>query len=147
MRDDVADAVLAFAAPDFARRLLLIRRGSQILGWRGEGHGLDDKAVRGLAIDADAPSLFANLSAHPQTWQGPLPPFPAQTPLIELLGDTPSSCIALPLVVRAKVIAFLYLDNASQRLDEAPIEELERVAQMAGLAVEVALLRNKIRTL
>lgn len=152
MRDDVADALLAFAAPDFARRLLLIRRGSQILGWRGEGQGIAPKAVRKLLIETDAPSLFANLTDHPQTWRGPLPPFPAHEPLVAVLGGTPARCVALPLMVRGRVIAFWFLCPDPTRTESASvsnsvIEGLERVASMAGLAFEVALLRNKIRTL
>jgi len=147
MRDDVADAVLSFCAPDFCRRILLIRRGDQILGWRGEGTGVEQEAVRQVEIDAGRPSLFGNLRENPQLWRGPLPPFPAQASLLGVLGEAPAGCVVAPLAVRGKIIAFLYADNKADGVDKAPVGQLERLAQMAGLALEVALLKNKIRTL
>lgn len=147
MRDDVADALLAFCRPDLDRRLLLIRRGQQILGWRGEGMGIDAAKARAIEIDSGAPSLFGNLTEHPQLWAGPLPPFPAQASLLAVLGASPSGCVVGPLVVRGKVIGFLYADNGADGIAEAPVTLLERLLRMAGLALEVALLKNKIRTL
>ena len=147
MRDDVADALLAFCRPDLDRRFLLIRRGQQVLGWRGEGSDVDAAMVRTIEIDAAMPSLFGNLTENPQFWTGPLPPFPAHAALLAALGEAPDGCVVGPLVVRGKVIGFLYADNGSAGVTNAPIAQLERLVRMAGLALEVALLKNKIRTL
>ncbi len=147
-RDDVSDAVLTFCAPVLARRLLLAVRGDTIVGWRGSGEGVRSTAVEAIAIPAAEASVFTGLLQGAGLWLGPLPRTPANDLLARALGGaSPAPCIVLPLVVRGKTVAFLYGDNAGRSLAQVPIPHLKRLLAKAGLALQIFLLRSKIRHL
>ncbi len=147
-RDDVSDAVLTFCAPLLARRLLLAVRGDTIVGWRGAGEGVRPTAVEAIAIPATDPSVFTGLLQGAGLWLGPLPRTPSNDLLARALGGaSPAPCIVLPLVVRSKTVAFLYGDNAGRSLAQVPIPHLKRLLAKAGLALQIFLLRSKIRHL
>ncbi len=152
IRDEIADQVLAFTQGLFRRRLLLMCRKDRILGWRGEGEGITDRMVRALDMPLDEASVFKSLIAGLERWRGPLPPFHAHETLVAGLGGTPEACIVLPIRLRERVVSFFYGDNGDASLDESSLDdvtldELQRLVQKAGVALEVIILKNKIRVL
>ena len=146
MRDDIADAVLGFCSPLFRRRMMLVRRGDTIMGWRGEGAGVNEAVVRAVSIPADEPSVFSGLLQGVEFWLGPLPSMPHNSDLVMALGrPTPRDCYILPVRVRERTVCFLYGDNQSEGVGGLPLAELKRLAGKAGLAFQVYLLKGKIR--
>jgi hypothetical protein len=147
MREDIADAMLFFCAPYLRRRLLLAVRKNVVMGWRGEGEGIDPMWVRSMEIPLDEPSVFVSLTLGKELWRGSLPSMPGnQELLLGLGGEVPSQCIILPVVVRSRPIAFLYGDNIDQGLVDVPVDAIRRLMAKAGLAFQVYMLRNKMRT-
>ncbi|MEM9553116.1 MAG: hypothetical protein AAGC60_02580 [Acidobacteriota bacterium] len=149
IRDEIGDVLLEFAAPFLRRRVLFFARKDQrILGWQGGGEGIDQGAVRQLDFDARLPSLFSSLRDSSSYWLGPLAPLPENRKLLALLGEpAPRECLALPVVLRGKVICYLYGDNLDEGVAQAPLEALRRLVRKAGVAFEVYILKNKIRIL
>jgi hypothetical protein len=148
MRDDIADVLLSFCVPYLRRRMLLVVRQGEVVGWRGEGDGMDEDAVRAISIPLDEPSVFVGLSQGQSFWLGALPPMPRNADLSVALGsDSDTGCMILPVTVRSKVVCFLYGDNGSEPLGSPPMAELRRLATKAGLAFQVYLMKSKIRTL
>ncbi|MEM1180298.1 MAG: hypothetical protein AAGM22_18285 [Acidobacteriota bacterium] len=148
IRDEIGDVLLGLGGVHFSRRLLLIARRGRIVGWRGAGEGMDEERFRALDLDEKLPSIFAGLRDADSFWLGPLPPLPANRQLIEALGGpSPKDCLALPVVLRSKVVAHLYADNLDRGVAGAPLAEMKRLAAKAGLAFEVYILKNKIRRL
>lgn len=148
IRDEIGDVLLTTGGAYFARRLLLIARRGRIVGWRGAGEGLDEQRIRELDLDEKAPSIFAGLRDAGSFWLGPLPPLPANRQLVEAMGGPPpKDCLALPVVLRSKVVAHLYADNLERGVGGAPLADMKRLAAKAGLAFEVYILKNKIRML
>jgi hypothetical protein len=146
MRDDIADAMLGFCAPIFRRRMMLVQRGSTIMGWRGEGAGVDQQAVRAISIPVDEPSVFSGLLQGVDFWLGPLPTMPNNADLTMALGGPPpKDCYLMPVRVRDRVVCFLYGDNQEVGVGGVPLSELKRLAGKAGLAFQVYLLKGKIR--
>jgi hypothetical protein len=147
MRDDIADAMLGFCAPFLSRRIMLMHRQGTILGWRGEGAGVDETAVRAIEIPADEPSVFSGLLRGVEFWLGPLPTMPHNTELVlGLGGPPPKDCYILPVRVRDKVVCFLYGDNRTDGVGGLPLSELRRLATKASLGFQVYLMKGKIRT-
>lgn len=147
LREDIADAVLEFAAHHFKRRALLIVRKDQVVGWRAEGEGVDPGAVRAISIPVTEPSVFYGLLQGAGFWLGTLPAMPRNIELVLGLGGSePTACVVVPIALRGKVIAFLYGDNLESGVAGAPVAELRRLANKAALAFEVYILKNKIRT-
>ena len=148
MRDDIADVLLAFCAPSMRRRMVLVVRQETVVGWRGEGDGVDDQAVRAIAIPLAEPSVFVGLAQGQSFWLGSLPPMARNQDIGLALGSDPSGgCVILPVTVRSKVVCFLYGDNGDEPIGNQPMAELRRLVAKAGLAFQVYLLKSKIRTL
>lgn len=148
IRDEIGDVLLDFCAPYFQRRLLLIHRGERIIGWRGEGEGVAQGLVRALSIPADRPSVFFGLLQGAELWMGPLPTLEANQDLLQGLGGAaPADCAVFPIVLRQRVVCFLYLDNLQHGVAAGPVAEVRRLVRKAGVAFEVYILKNKIRVL
>ncbi len=148
IRDDIADAILDFCAPYLRRRALLIHRSDRILGWRGEGPGVDEPALRQLEISPRDPSVFLSLSHAASFWLGPLPSLPANQALLGCLGTSPpKDCLVLPVMVRSKIVCSLYGDNLGAGVATVPLAECKRLLAKTALAFEVYILKNKIRLL
>lgn len=148
IRDEIADVLLGFAAPYLERRLLLFRRQERIIGWRGEGPGVVEQALRAVEIESREPSVFTSLTGATSLWLGPLPPLEPNRRLVAGLGGAaPKDCIVLPLVLRSKIVCYLYGDNRQEGVSGAPLAELRRLLAKAGLAFEIYILKNKMRLL
>jgi hypothetical protein len=148
MRDDIADAVLGFCAPLFRRRLMLVVRKGTIMGWRGEGDGVDQGKVRAISIPLTDPSVFVGLTRGTELWLGPIPEMPRNMDLVAGLGGTsPKDCFILPVTVREKTVCFLYCDNVEDGVGGLPMADLRRLTAKAGLAFQVYIMKSKIRTL
>jgi hypothetical protein len=148
MRDDIADALLHFCTPLFQRVIVLTIQRDVVVGWRGEGEGVDLTAVRAVAVPKDEPSVFALLLSGTEMWRGPLPPMPRNQEIMLSLGDpAPADCLVLPIQVRSKIVGFLYGDATDRPLGAVPMATLKRLLAKTDLAFQVYLLKNKIRTL
>ena len=148
IRDEIGDVLLGYCEPFFRRRALFIQRKDHIVGWRGEGEGVETKKMRSVEIDRQEPSIFLGLTERSSLWMAPLPPLPANRRITTALGgDAPQACLVLPVVLRKRVVCFLYGDNGDDGVAKAPMSELRRLVAKAGLAFEVYILKNKIRTL
>lgn len=146
MRDDIADAILGFCAPLFRRRMMLVQRKDTIMGWRGEGFGVDETAVKAISVPIGEPSVFSGLLKGVDFWLGPLPTMPRNSELVSALGGgPPRDCYILPVKVRDRVVCFLYGDNMGEGVGGLPLAELKRLAAKAGLAFQIYLLKGKIR--
>ncbi len=148
IRDDIADVLLAFCQPHFRRRVILVARKDHIVGWRGEGEGVEPDRVRTIDIPADEPSIFLGLTSAGSFWLGSLPALDANQALVDGLGgEVPKECVVLPVILRSRVVCYIYGDNLDGGVAGAPIAELRRLAAKAGLAFEVYILKNKLRML
>ncbi len=146
MREDIADALLAFCRPDFRRRALFIVRREAIVGWRGEGEGVVPEVLRAVEIPTAEPSVFHPLLHGTDFWLGPLAPMPRNTEVALGLGGTPAGgCFVHPIRLKGRVVAFLWGDNLDGPVHGAPLPQLRRLAAKAGLAFEAYVLRAKIR--
>lgn len=148
IRDEIADVLLDFAAPYFERRLLLFRRQERILGWRGDGGGVVDGAVRAVEIGLGEPSVFLSLTEASSFWMASLPPLePNQRLVAGLGGASPKDCVVLPVMVRSKVVCYFYGDNRQSGVSGTPLAAMRRLMAKAGMAFEVYILKNKMRLL
>jgi hypothetical protein len=148
MREDIADALLSFCAPILHRRLLLAVRKDAVVGWRGEGDGVEPAAIRQISIPLSEPSVFLGLTQGTEFWLGALPDLPGNRELIRGIGGTQATeCLILPLIVRHKTVCFLYGDNADDSVTGLPISHLRRLVAKASLAFQVYILKSKIRNL
>lgn len=146
-REQVVDVLLRLCAPYFRRRVIIVRRGDRLTGWRGEAPDLDRARIVAISLDGRAPSVFFSIAKGAKFWLGPLPRLAVHEQLVDALGgDAPAECLVLPIVLRHRVQAFLYADNLSRSgRARPPLAELRRLVAKVGLAFEVCILQAKIK--
>jgi hypothetical protein len=142
--------IMRYAAKLVSRGIFFVMKSEGICGMGQFGlHGLGpnaDERVRGIKIPADAPSVLTEVLERRQTYVGPLPKTPWNDRLIQDLGGFVPQCVlAVPMTVNEVIVALLYGDNAEDRQPIGNLEGLELVMNQAGLAMEKALLENKIK--
>ena len=77
---------------------------------------------------------------------GVVPALPANRDLYTALGGRlPVNVMLLPVVVKERTVALIYLDGDDGPLPRPDIPQMLRIAAKAGLAFEILLLRNKLR--
>lgn len=143
----VAEVVLRYAAQSFSRSALFQVRKGKIYGWMARGEDVDKKLFRALEIPLAQPSLFLNLSKGTPLHLGALPPMPAHRQLaLAWGGDLPSECLMIPIRVRGNMVSVLYGDRGPLGLHGVDVDLFRRLAARAAEALELCILRKKIKT-
>lgn len=145
-RDDVAFALLEFCRQRSARCALfaLTREGLRCVA--GRGRGLNTERLKRIRIPVDGGTIFQTALAAEAFYLGPVPPLPANKDVYSLLGGRlPPNVLTVPIRLRGRVVALLYLDHDAEPIVSPDIPLMRRIAAKAGLAFEILLLRGKLR--
>ena len=147
-RDDVAIALLEFCRLRASRCALfaITRDGLRCLA--GRGRSLNTERLRRIQIPRDSGTVFDAILEAEEFYLGPVPPLPANKDLFSLLGGRlPPSILVVPVRLKGRPVALLYLDDDGNAIAAPDLPLMRRVAAKAGLAFEILLLRGKLRNL
>jgi hypothetical protein len=145
--DRIAEIVLRFASGLLNRAALFRVRQQQIVAWQARIANLDGELFGALEISRDAPSLFLELFAGAPFVTGPLAPMPAHRQLVATWGgEWPREVVLIPLRVRDRLVGILYGDRGSAGFEGDGLDELKRLAVKASMALELCILRRKLKT-
>ena len=145
--DRIGEIVLRFAASRLSRAALLRVRQKQIVAWQARIENLDGALFGALEINIEAPSLFQRLAAGAPFVLGPLAPMPAHRQLAACWGgELPREVVLIALKVRDRLVGVLYGDRGAAGLAASELEELKRLAVKASMALELCILRKKLKT-
>lgn len=144
-RDEIAEALMDFCA-HLARRCALFAIGQgQVRGISGRGKGFEVEAIRKVQVALAGSTIFDSTLKSRGFYFGAVPALPANRDLFTVLGgQMPATCLVVPIVVRERNAAMLYLDDVDQPMARVDIRLARRVAAKAGIAFELLLLRNKL---
>lgn len=146
-RDQVASLVLDHLSGDAIRVALFSLYQGKIMGWAVRGGESVDEDFHTLMLPLDRPSVFLNLMRGVDLHVGPLGGGEGNQVLFDALGPpTPTDALVAPIRVRGKPVAFVWLDNGAQSVASVPVETVQQVARSAGLALEILVLQQKIRS-
>ena len=144
-RDEIADAVLDAAASIVQRAALFIAQAEGILGWAAKPEPPEE--LRSFSLSYNEPSLFASLRNTDGFYVGPMPELAGNRRMLDALGSSGTPTVALvPVTLKGKSVLFL-LGEAAAGSAPPPVPELKRLAAMTAIALEVVLLKNKLRNL
>lgn len=145
-RDGVAEALLDFAGTR-AKRVALFAVGRDgVRGVAGRGRAFETERLRKLALPPHSGTVFETALGSRDFYFGVVPALPPNRDLYTALGGRlPVSVLILPVVVKERVAALLYLDADDAPITSPDIPTMRRVALKAGLAFEMLLLRTKLR--
>ena len=139
---DVLNALLEQAVQFGSRAALLILRGETFSGWKGLGfsaHGGNDETVKRFNA---APGLIPELDRvlryeHVIIWDG--------NNLSSRLGVSGSKkAILIPMVIKDKVAATVYVDATEDDVDNLDAPSLELLVFTTGLLIDTLAIRKKI---
>ncbi|HKX30879.1 MAG TPA: hypothetical protein VJ302_24530 [Blastocatellia bacterium] len=129
---------LVRCASQFAPRVVFfVVKAGDAVGWKAHGfeNGLNDDTVRQLTIPTQQPSLLHEALINFQAAIGRSSSPGDTSAILGIYGSPAPECaIAIPLVVRGKAAAVLYIDSGTQpesSINTAAIETLMRVASMS----------------
>ena len=145
-RDEIAEALFAFCANRASRCGLFAVGRDVVRGIAGRGRAFESEALRKFSVPAGSGTVFDSALQSRDFYFGVVPGLPANRDLYTALGGRlPSNVMLLPVLVKERIVALLYLDNESEPLSRPDIPLMRRVAAKASLAFELVLLRNKLR--
>jgi hypothetical protein len=145
-RDQMAEALFAFCAERSSRSGLFAVGKDSVRGVAGRGRAFADEALRKLTVPVGSGTLFDSALQSRDFYFGVVPALPANRDLYTVLGGRlPANVMLLPIVLKERTVALLYLDGDDGPLPRPDIPLMRRVAAKAGLAFEMLLLRNKLR--
>lgn len=145
--DRIAEIVLRFASGLLGRAALFRVRQQHVVAWQARIANLDGELFGALAISRDAPSLFLELFAGAPFVAGPLAPMPVHRQLVATWGgEWPREVVLIPLRVRDRLVGILYGDRGSAGFEGVELDELKRLAVKASMALELCILRRKLKT-
>ncbi len=145
-RDQVAGLVLANLAGMAYRVALFSLYQNKVMGWAARGPSMVEEDFHNLILPLDRPSLFLNLSKGVDIHVGSLGPGEGNDLLLDALGPPPPrEAVVVPVRVRGKTAGFLWLDEGVDGVAEISIPTVQEVARLIGLALEILVLRQKVR--
>jgi MshEN domain len=146
LRDDVAERILDFLEPMAVRVALFSFHQGRVMAWAARGEPIVAEDFQTLMLPIDRPSVFLNLTQGADLHVGPVGAMEGNTILADALGlPAPEEAVVAPIRLRGKVVAFLWLDNGDQAVSDLSVPVVREVARLAGLALEVIVLRQKIK--
>ncbi len=142
-RDDIATPLLDFLKPTLPDCALLTIKNDQLIGWKAAVED-PDRPFQLLGIDLQRSFIFAQPTENAAHYLGPLTVSEQDLKLLDFFhSKPPQTALILPIKVRDRRVAVLYI--------QAPLEKLEehfslchRLACKMELALQLLILRNKI---
>ena len=145
-RGDMAEALLTFCAARSSRSGLFAVGKDSVRGIAGLGRAFAGEALRKVTVPAGSGTIFDTALLSRDFYFGVVPALPANRDLYTALGGRlPANVMLLPIVLKERTVALLYLDGDDGPLPHPDIPLMRRVAIKAGIAFEMLLLRNKLR--
>ena len=145
-RDQVATLVLDHLAGAASRVAVFSLQHGRVMGWEARGPAVAAEGFHTLILPLDRPSLFLNLTQGVDLHAGALGGGEGNELLLAALGPPePRETVVVPIKVRGKVAGFLWLDNGDEPVSEVSIPLVQEVARLTGFALEILVLRQKVR--
>ncbi len=144
-RDEVGRLILRYAASFFGRVCLFALHRGSVVGWMARGHGVVVDDVQSFSVSIEDENLFREFRFGSGYHLGPIPDDPENQGLITLLGDPPPlGVLMIPVRIKDRAVAFVIGDNPTEELVTVPVDEVAAALGVAGLALEILILRKKI---
>ncbi|MFN2500038.1 MAG: hypothetical protein ABR557_13225 [Pyrinomonadaceae bacterium] len=138
--------VLVNRAAAFAPRVaFFVIKGDQGIGWRARGlqGTVGDQAVQQIRFALSADTAVGSASRSRESWSGGPGSHAEDHLILNRLGEEPPArVVAVPLVVGSRSVAVLYADSGELDSESINLEALETLVRVAGMAVELLVVRS-----
>jgi hypothetical protein len=139
----VGDLLVRFASRYLSRVCLFAVHRRKVVGWMARGQAVVVDDVQSVEISLDEASLLRDVAESGRSYIGPVPA--ASESLLRVLSDPPPLEVAVvPVRVKERTVALLMGDNPGELSLAVPLGELQTIANRAGVAFEILILKTKI---
>jgi hypothetical protein len=138
-RDEIIGLLLNESKKISSRAAIFILKGDRVTGWKARGMDAEN-----IEIKIEPTSIFAEVINKKNYYRGPLLKIPGNEPLMSLLSGTPQDCCMIPIQLRDRVIAMLYVDNGNKSVLDAGLSYIHTLVTMASYSFEITIIRKKI---
>jgi len=143
-RDGIAELVVNYAAQQFDRSALFLLKGGKATGWVAQCAKKPVTKFDLLEIPLTDPSVLNVVAGSKTYYLGPMPVTHYNSRLIAALGGgNPTNNLLVPLMMMGRVVAILYVEGGTLRLDQR-LPDLQRLLAKASMAFEILILKSKI---
>jgi hypothetical protein len=139
---------LMTGAVQFAERAaLFVVKNDQVIGWRvcEASDPTNLELIGGVSLPLSAETLLSRAFREKSAWSGTSDTNSDDRLLLDQLGGGPKQAVAVPLVVRGKVVALLYADAVSTDPDVINVDALEVLARVAAMGVNLVSMPRTTR--
>jgi len=144
-QSDVLSSLLK-SSTQFAERVaLFVIRNDQAIGWREceASDASNVESIRGVALPLTADTIVTRAVRSHSVEAASAG---SNGPLSDELGGEAQIAVAVPLVVRGKVVAVLYADSPSSDSSAINVEALELLGRISGMAVNLLAGARPVQT-
>jgi len=143
-RHGIADLIVNYAAQQFNRSALFLLKGDKATGWVAQYGKKPVPAFDTLEIPLSEPSVLKVVADSKTYYLGPMPITQCNSRVLAALGGgSPMNNLLIPLMMMGRVVAILYVEGGTMRLDER-VADLQRLICKASMAFEILILKSKI---
>lgn len=137
--EEVAGILINEAFKIAPRVALFTIKSGKVMGWKSRG--ID---VSNFVISENETSVFSDVLQRKNIYRGPIINIKGNLPLINLLSGTPQDALIIPVSIREKIVAILYVDNGNNSVLNANVGYLSMLSSMASIAFEIIILKRRI---
>ena len=138
-RDEIIGLLLSESKRISSRAAIFILKGDRATGWKARGMDAEN-----IEIKIAPASIFTDVISKKNYYRGPLLKIPGNESLISMLSGTPQDCCMIPIQLRDRIIALLYVDNGNNSVMDAGLSYIHTLVTMASYSFEITILRRKI---
>ena len=136
--EEIAGILLQEAYKIALRVAIFIIRNQKIMGWKARGIDIER-----FETTEEELSIFSEVIKNKSFYRGPVLNIKGNEPFIKILSGTPQDALLLPVNLREKTVALLYVDNGNNSVLNADINYLSKLASMSALAFEILILKKR----
>ena len=142
-RDDVARLALRLARRHARVVALLVVNRGIIMGIRGEGEGLEER-IEGVMISSQMDGIFATAANRARSVRAHAPYGGMDARVLGALGRRDAQeAVAVPVVIRDRVVNLLYADNGPDSMPVTSMAALQALAACVAKAYERLIMERK----
>jgi len=121
------------------RVALFTVKGENIVGWKARGIDVDT-----FVMSVQEDSVFSTVLSKKSYYRGPVLRIKGNELLIKVLSGAPQDALLLPINLRERTVALLYVDNGNSSVLNANVSFLSLLASMAAVSFEIMILKKRI---
>lgn len=134
------DGILLNEAYKLASRVALFTiKNDRIIGWKSKGFDIENFVTTDKEL-----SIFSEVIRSKNIYRGPVLDIKGNKTFINIISGTPQDALVLPIKIRDKIVALLYVDNGNASVLNANVGFLTMLVSMAAISFEILILKRRI---